>query len=179
MNIQEEIWRPVMEFPEYFLVSNHGRVKSVDRVKNCKSKGLRWMYGRILSQKNDKDGYKYLGLRVEGKRYWRRVHVLVAQAFIENLNKYPVVNHLDTNVSNNHAWNLEWCTISRNTKYAYECGRIPNGVKAVFQCDLDGNILKRYERVEYTKHDGFAPKNVSKVLVGEKKTHKGFKWVYA
>src|SRR5690625_7779580 len=49
------------------------------------------------------------------KRY--PVHRLVAEAFISNPNKHPVVNHKDEIKSNNHASNLEWCTQSYNVMY--------------------------------------------------------------
>ena len=67
--------------------------------------------------KKDKDGYLNIGLRNGKGRFFRRVHQLVAKAFIENPNNYEVINHIDGNRTNNHFTNLEWCTVAYNNKY--------------------------------------------------------------
>jgi hypothetical protein len=36
------------------------------------------------------------------------VHRAVAEAFVENPNNYKYVRHIDGNLENNHADNLEW-----------------------------------------------------------------------
>ena len=50
------------------------------------------------------------------------IHKLVAEYFLENPNNYYCVNHKDGNKLNNNIENLEWCTISENTKHAYDLG---------------------------------------------------------
>lgn len=56
------------------------------------------------------------------KKY-RSVHRLVAEAFCEKKEGCNVVNHLDSNVKNNHASNLEWTTYTGNAIHAFEKGR--------------------------------------------------------
>ena len=47
---------------------------------------------------------------------------MVATYFVENPNGYNEVNHIDGNTLNNNAENLEWCSVSHNTKEAYRLG---------------------------------------------------------
>lgn len=62
-------------------------------------------------------GYKYCGINYcNGKHITKRVHRLVAEAFIPNPNNYPIVMHKDNNKKNNNVNNLKWGTISENTK---------------------------------------------------------------
>ena len=67
------------------------------------------------------NGYMYTAFDTkEGKRITRRVHRLVALAFIPNPNNYDIVGHRDNNKSNNNVKNLYWTTISENTKKAFD-----------------------------------------------------------
>lgn len=50
------------------------------------------------------------------------VHKLVAQGFCPNPDKKQFVNHIDGNKLNNHADNLEWCTIAENNHHARTTG---------------------------------------------------------
>lgn len=65
----------------------------------------------------DCEGYEYISLRKGGRKYTKRVHRLVAKAFISNPNNLPEINHIDENKKNNAINNLEWCTSSYNKTY--------------------------------------------------------------
>lgn len=67
-------------------------------------------------------GYKQVFISVEGKRYVRYIHRLVAECFIPNPDGLPEVNHKDGNKANNNADNLEWCTSSYNKLHAIRTG---------------------------------------------------------
>ena len=47
----------------------------------------------------------------------------MAQAFVENPQNLPVVNHLDFDYTNNNADNLEWTTLKGNVQYSLVRGR--------------------------------------------------------
>ena len=104
-----EIWKDIQGYEGLYQVSNLGRVKSLNYNKTSKSK--------ILSPGKNKTRYLSVCLfkNKKGKVFY--VHRLVAQAFIDNPNNYPEVNHKDENPSNNHVNNLEWCTHKYNSNY--------------------------------------------------------------
>lgn len=63
------------------------------------------------------NGYKYCGISYKnGKHITKRVHRLVAEAFLPNPNSYPIVIHIDNNKKNNRVENLKWGTIKENTQ---------------------------------------------------------------
>ena len=68
-------------------------------------------------------GYPHVGLRVyDGKSSTQKlfkVHRLVAEYFLPKVKDKPIVNHIDGNKLNNSLDNLEWATISENTKHSY------------------------------------------------------------
>lgn len=74
---------------------------------------------------NKTNGYIYCGITNDkGVNKTRRVHKLVALAFIlnKNVEKYNIVGHLDNNKTNNTISNLYWTNVSENTKKAYDDG---------------------------------------------------------
>lgn len=98
-------WRPWIECPNY-LVSERGEVYS------AKS-------GKILKQRIGRDGrYLVVDLRDGNKRWYKRVHRLVAETFIPNPYCLPEVNHIDGDKQNNSVNNLEWCNHLDNMRHA-------------------------------------------------------------
>jgi hypothetical protein len=76
---------------------------------------------------NNHNGYVYVGLKsANGKMIQRRVHRLVAKAYLPNSNNLPVVCHKDNNKANPELSNLKWGTTSSNTKEAYDDGLARN-----------------------------------------------------
>lgn len=133
-------WRVIEEFPNY-IISEKG---DIFKIKGRRS-------NIMMKCKEDKDGYYYIGLRNENGRFFRRVHQLVAKAFIPNDNKdFDIVNHKDGNKKNNHFLNLEWCDVSYNTKYSFDkLGR--EGVHSTDKkCKLykDNLFIKEFDNIK-------------------------------
>ena len=67
------------------------------------------MKEKILKQNKNKDGYSVVNLIDKtGESKEVRVDYLVATAFVPNPYKYKNIRHIDGNLNNNVADNLEW-----------------------------------------------------------------------
>lgn len=101
-------------------------------------------------------GYWYCGITYPDGNKGRRVHILVAEAYVPNPDpeKNTIVLHIDSDKENKHYTNLKWGTVSENTKQAYEEGMAKNDKgwddsQSIHVCsfDLNGNLLKKYGSV--------------------------------
>lgn len=70
-------------------------------------------------------GYLCTDIIINEDRFTRKVHRLVAEAFLPNPKNYRVVNHMDGNKLNNCVGNLEWCDHSHNNQHAWDTGLNP------------------------------------------------------
>lgn len=85
---------------------------------------LKGKTGREKALRKRKDGYLEVHLYRDGIRSHKRVHRLVAEAFIPNPDNKPEVNHKDGNKCNNSVDNLEWVNKSENMTHAYQTGLV-------------------------------------------------------
>ena len=92
-----------------YQVSNLGRVKSLNRTSTHPKGYIAHYKEKILKQSFERNGYVRVGLSKYGKTKLYYVHVLVAEAFINNPDNLPEVNHIDEDKTNNCVDNLEWC----------------------------------------------------------------------
>lgn len=86
--------------------------------------------GKVISNKSniylrtriDRYGYELVTLWVSGKAFTKKVHRLVAIAFLENTLKKETVNHKDGLKTNNNVENLEWMSVEENHRHAFNTG---------------------------------------------------------
>ena len=80
---------------------------------------------------------------------------------------------------------IEWVTPKENSNYATRNERISkaltNGKKSkrVLQLSLSGELIREWESVNECGRNGFDSSVVAKCCNGERKTHKGFRFMYA
>lgn len=72
----------------------------------------------------NKHGYECIRLHVNGKMYSKRIHRLVAEAFVDNDNpdNFDEINHINGKKLENDMNNLEWIDRSGNMQHAYDTG---------------------------------------------------------
>lgn len=173
-----EIWKDIAGYEGMYQVSNHGRVKSLDR-KVWNGNVYFVKSGRILKPKTA-TGYS----RVEliGKDFY--IHRLVAQAFISNKNSDPQVNHKDEKKGNNHHLNLEWCSQRYNNNYGTAIQRRTEKLKGVMinnkpieKYSSDGCLLNTYESAcRAANENKIDNSSICKVANHKAKQAGGFIW---
>lgn len=176
--MEMEIWKnlPIEGF-EHYQVSNLGNVR------NTSYKGTGTI--RTMHPCLNKEGYPTATLTsADGEQVVRRVHRLVALAFIPNSDNLPMVNHKDETRDNNRVENLEWCDCTYNNNYGTRNERVSKSklntnCKAVCQCDMNGNVIKVWECMnELNRQFGYDVGLISKRCAGRGNTAYGFKWKY-
>lgn len=75
---------------------------------------------------NKHNGYVYVSIHTPQGYCTRRLHRLVAKAFIPNPHNYDIVMHLDNDKTNYNVSNLRWGTASENTQQAVDDGLLVN-----------------------------------------------------
>jgi YesN/AraC family two-component response regulator len=117
-----EQWKDLMGYEGYYQVSNHGRVRSLDRAVPHARHGKINIKGKLMKKSRRPNGYEQVKLRQHGiKNYQARVHTLVLLMF-EGLppTTEHECNHKNGIRHDNHIKNLEWVTRSENMKHAYD-----------------------------------------------------------
>lgn len=104
-----------------------------------------------------------LQLGKRGKYKTKTIHRLVANAYIENPNNFPVVDHIDGNKMNYNVNNLEWCTYSENNFRAYRTGlKIPNVINPE-SCNLTSHTKHDVIKVCELLESGMSPKRINRI----------------
>lgn len=187
-----EVWKDISGFEGVYIISNHGRICSLNRVEKDRNGVLRFRQGKMLIPQPNSQGYLRVELKHNGKRERWFVHRLVALHFIENPQpeRYTVVNHIDGNHLNNKSENLEWTNQYGNIHHAIKSGRLKrtkewlqhlreinekNG-KSVVGTNIATGEIVTFTCLNDCKKEGFQPSCVSNCCHGLRKSHKGFVW---
>lgn len=178
-----EVWKDIKGYEGLYQVSNLGRVRSYyvynKRLNNkaviSKTKC------KILKPVTLKLGYKRVILVKNKVKKRKFVHRLVAEAFIPNFNKLPIVNHIDSNPSNNVVDNLEWCTAKGNMEHCMKYGNYKNIGKKIMLIEEGYIFNNRKEIKEYFENKykrNICDDLITRCCNGKRKTAYGFTWKY-
>lgn len=128
-----------------YIVSSDGHVYSTKNVGRGK-------YHKEISQRKNSDGYMDITVGPNNFRTTRKVHRLVAEAFIgPQPDESYEINHKDRNRANNDVSNLEWVTHVDNVKsIPYEVGSAArsgsNNGRATVNEQIVSKIRDLYEK---------------------------------
>lgn len=167
-----EIWKDIKGLEGCYKISNLGKIKSLkDNHGNSREK--------ILKPNLDGFGYKKVTVYKNKKKLTRKIHILVAQTFIDNKNNLPEVNHKDECKTNNIVDNLEWCTYKYNINYGTRNERMALAQsKPIIGISIKDNSILRFNSSMEAQRNGFSQGNISMCLNKIRNSHKGYKWIY-
>jgi hypothetical protein len=141
----EEVWKFIKGYENAYMVSNLGNVKNCYR-KVAVINGFRTCSERMVT-KADFRGYDKVLLSYKEKyekNKFAQVHRLVADAFLDKIEGYDIVNHKDFNRKNNCVDNLEWCTTLMNIRHSSNSGRMNKAHKIVLKDIISGEEFVMY-----------------------------------
>lgn len=154
----EEIWKDIRGYEGWYMVSNLGRVKSLERTLSVTRYGnihRSKFKERILKQYKNTGGYYIVELHKQDKGTQPKVHRLVAEAFIPNPYNLPCINHKDEVVTNNCVDNLEWCDYKYNNNYGTRPKRLsisntnnPKLCKEIVCISNDGSETRMFSSIK-------------------------------
>lgn len=174
------------DYTGYYQISNYGRIKALSRnIVHYNGQGI---YNHKYKEKikkisKDKNYYFTVMLSKNSKQEMFFVHRLVANAFIENPNNLPCVNHIkevSPENCNNHFTNLFFCTQQeninqrvKNNRSARLIGSLNKTSKPILLLDKNNNIVKRYENSRFVaKEYNMSPSLVCQYLKNKIKNKK-------
>jgi hypothetical protein len=200
--MEGEIWKPIPDFEEYYMVSNLGRVKALSRWVYCKNGRKRFIEEHIKKQilytylcNNRTVSALRFNIRIEKRAYGMTTARVVYSAFIKKIppkrEELLCVLHHDLDSLNNHIENLYLVTQSESIKHNYKLGYMPEHTperrrnltikrgKPISQYSRSGKFICTYPSVrEATRITGIDEKTIAYVAT-ERMCHAGgFIWRY-
>jgi hypothetical protein len=138
IEMTDEEWLPVREFPDHYEVSSLGRVRNVGTYH-------RSFTGKIKKPNIARNGYPMYMLSFKSRYHMRLAHRLVADAFLGPIPEGMQVNHKDGNKANCRLDNLEIVTNGENRAHSYRV----LGVKPNRACGLrNRNATLTFDQVQ-------------------------------
>lgn len=171
----DDTWSKINGFPNYS-VSKNGEVRNDTT-------------GKTKTPYKGTTGYYNVDLYNDGERTKMRVHRLVGEAFVDNPDSKPQINHKDGNKLNNNAANLEWVTASENMRHAFDCGLAKPSLGMLGKHNPNGGRKGKPIRIVETGEEFSSILECEKAidgnnghicdcLSGRQKTHRGYTFEY-
>lgn len=148
---------------------------------NCRIKKLNTTFNR--------KHYECICLTKNHKKYTKKIHRLVAETFIPNLENKPEVNHKNGIKADNRVKNLEWATAAENMQHAHKVLGIKSSNFGKFGTDnhsskpvkqiKNGKIIAIYGSMrEAERKTKICSTGISACCKGKAKSAGGYQWKY-
>lgn len=156
-------WRTIKDFPDY-QISDDGKVKSLKHGKEM-----------ILSSVNDGRGYLIVSLSKDGKNAIKRIHRLVAEAFIPNPDNLPVVRHLNDISNDNRIENLAWGTDKDNIADSIKNNLHPSIKRRIKIIAIKDDDIRKYDSQANAGRDlGIITSHINECVNRKRKSAGGY-----
>jgi len=104
------IWIDIPKYKGLYKINSLGEIKSCDKITN----GIKSIGRPIILSKN-KVGYMFVKLSKNNKKQMFQIQKLMALTFVGYIPDGKVVDHIDSNKTNNDINNLQFLTIRENS----------------------------------------------------------------
>lgn len=184
----DEVWKDIDGYEGVYMISNHGRIRSMRRVATSISSTLgvrnRTVSDRILKQGNTRR-YKSIKIRYNGVNDFFLIHRLVGIAFVPNPDNLNEIDHIDGNPENNYFENIRWVTHRENMRNEITRNKIKQTSiisKAhtkipVLQFTVSGDFVAEYDSTKTASEiTGVRRSSICSARFGIYKTAGGYVW---
>ena len=175
------MYKSIKGYEGFYEINELGKVRSVDRTLECKDGSTRKRKGKELKLSIDKYGYFVIGLRKNGIHKMVKVHRLVAEAFLPNVDNLPEVHHKNHDRKDNRVHNLQWVTSAEQKDEHWTKAQSKSKAKKGIRLRAVGNgIDKIYNSsLEVERELGVPHSNALLVAKGIRKQANGYKIYFA
>lgn len=163
----EETWKDIKGFEDKYRISSNGNCFSIK-------------YNKIMSPHITNSGYYQINLYKDGKPIPKLIHRLVAEAFLDNPDNLPEVNHKDENKLNNAVSNLEYCDRKYNQNYGTRTEKQKNKCSKPILQIKNGKIIREWESITQVENEcGYKSSGIVKCCkLNNYSKYKGYTWRY-
>lgn len=156
----EEIWLPIKNFILY-------EVSNLGNIRNAKTK-------KTIKRKNN-SFYPSVKMYANGKRHFKNVHRIVAEAFLGPRPHGLVTCHKDCDKNNISVENLRYATQKENIHDTIKAGRLATGTKLphckIPNEDLPSIINKEFSIEYYSAKYKVQPRHIIRIQQGKRRVN--------
>ena len=159
-NLEEFV--PIKGYEGAYEINRNSVVRSLFRVVKCGNVDYT-VKQYILKHSVYGSWYPAVNLCLLGKCKTKKIHKLVAEAFIPNPENKKCINHINGIKADNRIENLEWVTYKENSVHAHDSGLIKTRKMVI--CTETGVIYK--STIECAKMNNIKQATLSTYLMGK------------